>query len=68
MKADTGGTTTADGPAKLSFGPILAVLYMLGFTNLFLRTGFGVMSPDLARELELAPATLSLVGSVCWTA
>ena len=45
------------------FWPILAVLYVLGFTNLFLRSSFGVMAPDLAREMALTPAQLSLVAS-----
>src|SRR5262245_49907495 len=43
--------------------PILAILYVLGFTNLFLRSSFGVMAPDLAREMELSPALLSTVAS-----
>jgi sugar phosphate permease len=43
--------------------PILAILYSLGFTNLFLRSNFGVMAPDLARELTLEPAMLSTVSS-----
>ncbi len=43
--------------------PILAILYVLGFTNLFLRSSFGVMAPDLAREMTLSPAMLSTVAS-----
>ena len=43
--------------------PILAILYGLGFTNLFLRSSFGVMAPDLAREMALEPAALSTVAS-----
>ena len=43
--------------------PILAILYCLGFANLFLRSSFGVMAPDLARELALEPAALSMVAS-----
>ena len=50
-------------PGRGRFWPILAILYVLGFTNLFLRSSFGVMSPDLAREMDMTPATLSLVGS-----
>ncbi len=45
------------------FWPILAILYILGFTNLFLRSSFGVMGPDLAREMSLSPAALSFVAS-----
>jgi sugar phosphate permease len=43
--------------------PILAILYSLGFTNLFLRSSFGVMAPELAREMALDPAALSTVAS-----
>ena len=43
--------------------PILAILYGLGFTNLFLRSSFGVMAPDLSREMALEPAALSMVAS-----
>jgi MFS family permease len=46
-----------------AIAPILAILYSLGFTNLFLRSTFGVMAPDLARELALEPAALSTVAS-----
>lgn len=42
---------------------IIAILYCLGFTNLFLRASLGVMAPDLARELDLNPAALSAVAS-----
>jgi sugar phosphate permease len=42
---------------------ILAILYGLGFTNLFLRSNFGVLAPELARELALDPAVLSMVAS-----
>jgi MFS family permease len=45
------------------FLPILAVLYVLGFTNLFLRSSFGVMAPHLAGEMHLSPAALSAVAS-----
>ena len=48
----------AAGPA-----PFFEVPYSLGFTNLFLRSSFGVMAPDLARELALEPAALSMVAS-----
>ena len=46
-----------------AIAPILAILYSLGFTNLFLRSSFGVMAPDLAREMALEPAALSTVAS-----
>jgi len=46
-----------------AFLPVLAVLYVLGFLNLFLRSSFGVMAPDLARELRLTPELLSTIAS-----
>ncbi|MFV0295547.1 MAG: MFS transporter [Hyphomicrobiaceae bacterium] len=42
---------------------IMAVLFALGFANLFLRSSLGVMAPDLAREVSLSPAALSAVAS-----
>lgn len=45
------------------FLPVLAILYVLGFTNLFLRSSFGVMAPHLATEMELTPAQVSGVAS-----
>lgn len=45
------------------FLPILAVLYVLGFTNLFLRSSLGIMAPHLAGEMQLAPWQLSAVAS-----
>ena len=50
-------------PIIAVFWPILAILYVLGFTNLVLRSSFGVMAPDLAREMALSPAMLSMVAS-----
>ncbi len=46
-----------------AFLPILASLYLLNFFNLFLRTSFGVLTPDLERELDFSPAVLSVVAS-----
>lgn len=46
-----------------AFFPILASLYLLNFFNLFLRTSFGVMAPELERELDFSPAVLSVVAS-----
>ena len=43
--------------------PILAILYCVGFTNLFLRSSFGVMAPGLQNEMSLSPAVLSMVAS-----
>lgn len=54
---------TTIGMQTLAIAPVLAILYALGFTNLFLRSNYGVMAPDLARELALEPAMLSAVAS-----
>lgn len=43
--------------------PLLYVLYLLGFLNIFLRTSIGVMGPEIVREMALTPAMLSAVGS-----
>lgn len=59
----TSAIGAASGAATTTFLPILLILYMLGFTNLFLRSSFGVMAPDLAREMELTPAMLSTIAS-----
>jgi MFS family permease len=50
------------------FVPILAILYGLGFANLFLRSSLGVLAPDLAREMAMEPAALSLVASAFFLA
>jgi predicted MFS family arabinose efflux permease len=49
--------------ATASIFSIIAILYCLGFTNLFLRASLGVMAPDLAREFAMEPAVLSAVAS-----
>lgn len=49
--------------ATASIFSIIAILYCLGFTNLFLRASLGVMAPDLARDLAMEPAVLSAVAS-----
>ncbi|MBN9264214.1 MAG: MFS transporter [Hyphomicrobium sp.] len=46
-----------------AFLPILATLYLLGFANLFLRQSFGVVAPELEREMALSPAVLSTIAS-----
>lgn len=46
-----------------AFLPILATLYLLGFANLFLRQSFGVIAPELEREMALSPAVLSTIAS-----
>jgi predicted MFS family arabinose efflux permease len=48
--------------------PILVTLYLLGFSNLFLRTSFGVMAPELEHEMGLSPALLSTVASAFFIA
>jgi predicted MFS family arabinose efflux permease len=47
---------------------ILGPLYALGFTTLFLRSSFGVMAPDLAREMALGPGMLSTAASAFYIA
>ena len=42
---------------------MLAVLYALGFTNLFLRNSLGILAPELRAEMQLSPADLSIVAS-----
>jgi len=42
---------------------VIAVLFLLAFANLFLRSSLGVMAPVLAREMTLSPAALSTVAS-----
>lgn len=42
---------------------VLATLYMLGFTNLFLRNSLGIMAPSISRDMALSPETLSVVAS-----
>lgn len=55
--------TVASSPAAKLAAPILASLYALGFTNLFLRSSLGVLAPDLKTELALTPEMLSTVAS-----
>lgn len=43
--------------------PILAILYVLGFSNLFLRGSLGVLGPRLAIEMQLSPSALATVAS-----
>lgn len=42
---------------------VLVTLYMLGFTNLFLRNSLGIMAPSISQDMALSPATLSIVAS-----
>lgn len=53
----------AASAARRTLLPILAILFVLGFTNLFLRSSFGVMSPVLAREMALSPQLLSTIAA-----
>lgn len=48
--------------------PILVTLYLLGFSNLFLRSSFGVMAPELESEMGMSPALLSTVASAFFIA
>lgn len=62
-QTETMAKSTAGETVTFRFWPILSILYILGFTNIFLRSSFGVMAPDLAREMSLTPAALSFVAS-----
>lgn len=42
---------------------IVAILFLLGFMNLFLRSSLGVMAPELSRTMSLGPNALSAVAS-----
>ena len=63
MKFTTDEEIGKRGAITRAFVPVLAILYILGFTNLFLRSSFGVMAPDLAREMRLSPELLSTIAS-----
>ena len=68
--SDGGEAATAAGVARcpVRLGAIVAVLFLLGFMNLFLRSSLGVMAPELAREMTLSPAQLSVVASAFFLA
>ena len=51
-----------------AFLPILATLYLLNFANLFLRASFGVMAPELEREMGFSPTVLSTIASALFVA
>ena len=42
---------------------VLVMLYMLGFTNVFLRNSLGIMAPSIAGDMALSPETLSIIAS-----
>ena len=42
---------------------VLVMLYMLGFTNVFLRNSLGIMAPSISQDMALTPETLSIVAS-----
>lgn len=63
MGAGETAAETPHGRRSLRLVAITAVLFVLGFTNLFLRSSLGVMAPDLSREMALSPAALSTVAS-----
>jgi predicted MFS family arabinose efflux permease len=43
--------------------PMMAALYGLALANIFLRSSMGVLAPELASELELAPEMLGAIAS-----
>ena len=42
---------------------VLVMLYMLGFTNVFLRNSLGIMAPAISQDMALSPETLSIIAS-----
>jgi MFS family permease len=56
------------GRWSLRLQAIIVVLFVLAFTNLFLRSSLGVMAPELTRELSLSPEALSTVASAFFLA
>ncbi|MDX2159295.1 MAG: MFS transporter [Hyphomicrobiaceae bacterium] len=56
-------TVAAAERRSLRLWLIIGILFVLAFTNLFLRSSLGVMAPELSRELTLSPAALSTVSS-----
>lgn len=60
--------TGRDAAVNPAFLPILATLYLLGFANLFLRSSFGVVAPELERELAFSPAEISAIASALFFA
>ncbi|MGE0699473.1 MAG: MFS transporter [Hyphomicrobiaceae bacterium] len=66
-QAETGIAERRRG-VPLQLAAIVGVLFLLAFTNLFLRSSLGVMAPELAREMSLSPAALSTVASAFFLA
>ena len=52
----------ADGRGQIALA-VLVTLYMLGFTNLFLRNSLGIMAPAISQDMALSPESLSVVAS-----
>lgn len=57
-----GSQLEADGQRRIALA-VLVTLYMLGFTNLFLRNSLGIMAPSISRDMALSPESLSIVAS-----
>ena len=68
MTSRTAGLPSPGDFVSRALLPILATLYLLNFSNLFLRTSFGVMAPELEREMGFSPAVLSTIASALFIA
>lgn len=58
----TNSSLPAQGRREIALA-VLVTLYMLGFTNLFLRNSLGIMAPGISQDMALSPETLSIVAS-----
>ncbi len=58
-----GTTTQLRGRRRSIALGVVVMLYMLGFTNLFLRNSLGIMAPSISQDMTLSPETLSIVAS-----
>ncbi len=59
---DAGGGAGAPYGRSMALS-MLATLYMLGFTNLFLRNSLNIMAPAIGEDMAISPETLSVVAS-----
>ena len=50
---------------KIGFGTIMmmAALFGMALTNLFVRSSMGVLAPELAADLDLSPFILGAIAS-----
>lgn len=67
LAAERAGASAAGALLRQAV-PMLAVLYMLGLLNIFLRNSMGVLAPELSRDLVLPPEALGAVSSAFFIA